>query len=144
MLPFGGKYLSEEFKGLDAHQETVHALFVNLSHLQELVAGTMPYNKHDATKACVDFCILYNALEVEATSNNQDFLWNFKPKGHLLQELVEYQSWEHGSPNLFWTYRDESWCGNWARHSKRRGGANTATISAKRFLDRFRALAPDL
>ncbi|CAE7342175.1 bchH [Symbiodinium sp. CCMP2592] len=36
-------------------------------------------------------------------------LWHFKPKIHLLQEMAEDQSEDHGNPREFWCYRDESW-----------------------------------
>jgi hypothetical protein len=142
LIPFG-VFLSAQHQDVDSHQQTVAALFRQLHHLQELVAGSLPYDSKDASATCRQFCVLYTALEAEALLNSQDFLWSFKPKGHLLQELVEYQSWEHGCPNLYWTYRDESWCGHWARHSKRRGGANSVSITAQRLLQRFRALFGD-
>lgn len=143
LIPFG-KHLAGMFKDLNTHQRTVYTLFARLNHLQELVAGSLPFDAKSASEACRQFCVMYNALEMEAIGSGQDFLWTFKPKGHLLQELVEYQAWEHGCPSFFLTYRDESWCGHWARHSRRRGGANTPSITAQRLLQRFRALAPPL
>ncbi len=122
-------------KGL--HFQMVHFLFARLSELQQII-GLAPYDAERATDTCRKFCTLYAELANEASEASTN-LWQLKPKVHLLQEMIEYQSHMHGSPVHYWTYRDESWCGWWAKASKRRGGANTAPITANRLLTRFRA-----
>lgn len=127
------------------HQTTVAKLFDYLHMLQRQVAGEFhPFNPSDAADTCRKFCVLYSALQEESIAKGNILLWNQKPKLHLLQELMEYQTFEHGNPRDFWCYRDESWCGFWARSSRRRGGANNAATTAVRFLDRYRAMEDDL
>ena len=67
-------------------------------------------------------------------------LRDLKPKAHLLQELIEYQAPEMGNPRDLWCYRDDSWCGFWARASRRRGGENAVHVTDARFFERFRSL----
>ena len=51
--------------------------------------------------------------------------WRTKPKVHLMEELIEYQTVEHGSPCDHWTYKEDSW-GMWLPHvNARRGGKKT-------------------
>ena len=111
---------------------------------QQYISCVIPYSAEEASKCSRRFCLLYKALETEASLAGKINLWNMKPKVHLLQELVEYQSFQHGAPRHFWCYRDESWCGWWAKASLRRGGANNAATAATRFLQRFRILDPEL
>jgi hypothetical protein len=63
-----------------------------------------------------------------------------KPKVHLFQELCQYISFTHGSPEQFWAYKDESWCGEMAKSAQRRGGQESVTTVPERLLQRFRAL----
>ena len=141
LLLFGVE-LSSAFARCGVHWATVHEMFNQLYWLQKSIS-TLPYDAESAAAFCRRFCILYSTLSKEATANNKSLLWQLKPKLHLLQEMVEYLSQEHGSPRHFWCYRDESWCGFWARSSKRRGGANTVDTTAERFLNRYRALMED-
>ena len=106
----------------------------------QLAISADVYDADYAKEHCRLFCVLYISLAEEALARGRDLMWQPKPRMHLLQEMVEYLAPEHGSPKHFWCYRDESWCGFWARASKRRGGANTASVTAMRFLNRYRAL----
>jgi hypothetical protein len=63
-----------------------------------------------------------------------------KPKVHLFQELCEYKAQLFGSPELFWTYMDESFCGFLALAAKRRGGRVAAAAVPDRLLSRYRAM----
>ena len=123
-----------------AHNQTVSALFCKLVGLQRMVAGSTTFQADAAAKLCRQVCVLYAALHQSMVAKGKPNLWDLKPKVHLLQEMVEYQTYMHGNPRNFWCYRDESWCGFWARASKRRGGANSAAMTPERFLDRYRSL----
>ena len=117
--------------------QTIAGLFNHLFALQQWVAGSLgPYDFSKASEECRRFCVLYQSLQSQAIFP----LWHFKPKIHMMQEMVEFQSEEHGNPREFWCYRDESWCGFWAKASKRRGGHNTPGTTARTFLLRYLAL----
>ena len=134
--------LAAEMARDNIHCSTVAELFNYMLMLaQEVSAET--YNKEKAVECCRRFCLLYCTLAEEALSRGQENIWQPKPKMHLLQELVEYQSPQWGSPKLFWCYRDESWCGFWARASHRRGGAKSVASITLQMLDRFRAKEND-
>ena len=84
-------------------------------------------------------CILWSSLENKAVAEGK-LLWVKKPKVHLFQELCEFQVKEFGTPENFWTYRDESWCGHMSSAAKRRGGQKHASTVPERLLNRFRAM----
>ena len=121
-----------------AEMSAIAELFNELWTLQLWVSGSKgKYNSEIAAAHCRRFCLMYEALRASGKGDN---LWQFKPKLHLLQELVEYQSHDYGSPRLYWTYRDESWCGFMAKANKRRGGCSVSSTIAFRFLQRYRAM----
>ena len=130
--------LSATLTHISHHWQTVHELFCLMHSLQKEVS-TDVYNAPKAQELCRRFCILYEILGGEAWASAKYVLWQMKPKCHLLQEVIEFQALDQGSPRFFWTYRDESWCGWWAKASRRRGGAATAANLATRLLTRFRA-----
>jgi hypothetical protein len=138
LIPFA-VYLSDKLRHNGPHWSTIAAMFFHL-HMIQLAISADVYDADYAKEHCRLFCVLYISLAEEALARGRDLMWQPKPKMHLLQEMVEYLAPEHGSPKHFWCYRDESWCGFWARASKRRGGANTASVTAMRFLNRYRAL----
>eukprot|EP00969_Alexandrium_andersonii_P315395 13934239-Alexandrium_andersonii.AAC.1 len=80
----------------------VHLLVGRLLHALRLpsVAGGV------ASTATRKFCLMYGALSTEARQAGHDEAWVIKPKMHMLQEMVEYQT-QHGNPRMFWTYPDE-------------------------------------
>ena len=133
---------SKVFAGVSPHFCAVAELFSLLYEVQKIVS-VQPYDASSASALCRKMCILYTTLGQEAASNNKPLLWQAKPKLHLFQEMIEFLAPDHGSPRWFWCYRDESWCGFWARSSRRRGGANTVDTTAERFLNRYRALEQD-
>lgn len=142
LIPFGAELANDlASKDGSAHNYTVAALFTKLVSLQRLISGNVkPFSSAQASLLCRQVCVLYTALHQEMVAKGKPLLWDLKPKVHLFQELVEYQAVALGNPRDFWCYRDESWCGFWARASKRRGGANSASMTPLRFLNRFRAL----
>jgi hypothetical protein len=143
LIPFA-QFYSQQFAHKNVHWSTIASLFNFLFRLQQYISCVIPFSAEEASKCSRRFCLLYKALQTEASLAGKINLWNMKPKVHLLQELVEYQSFQHGAPRNFWCYRDESWCGWWAKASLRRGGANNAATTATRFLQRFRILDPEL
>jgi hypothetical protein len=145
LLPFGAELAAEVADhNPSMHNVTVATLFSKLVLLQKYISGSIaPYNSEVCCELCRQVCVLYNALHEEMVANGTPHLWDMKPKVHLLQELVEYQAIELGNPRYFWCYRDESWCGFWAKASKRRGGANSSNMTAERFLSRYRAMNGD-
>ena len=82
----------------------------------------------------------WRALECEALGAGNDKSWRLKPKAHMAQELLEFQAGTKGSPELFWTYVDESHVGSIAAFSKRRGGARDCKTLSERVLTRYRAM----
>ena len=80
---------------------------------------------------------MYSAL---SSQSDDERYWKMKPKMHMFQELVEFQTWDLGHPARFWTYQDESFVGAIAKLAMLRGGPRIAASAAKRALDRFRAL----
>ena len=142
LLPFGAELACEVTNhNPSQHNVTVAALFCKLLLLQRYISGELvPFSSEKACELCRLVCVLYNALHEEMVAKIKPLLWDLKPKVHLLQELVEFQAKELGNPRHFWCYRDESWCGFWAKASKRRGGANSSDMTAERFLNRYRAL----
>ena len=97
------------------------------------------FNAEALATSSRELCILWSALEEEASTNGK-LLWVKKPKVHLFQELCEYQACNLGTPEQFWTYRDESWCGHMSIAAKRRGGQKHASTVPERLLNRYRAM----
>ena len=137
LIPYGAQLACEvASKAGNLHNYTVAALFSKLVSLQRLVSGDLkPFSGQQAALLCRQVCVLYSALHQEMLSKNRPDFWDLKPKVHLFQELVEYQAISMGNPRDFWCYRDESWCGFWARVSKRRGGANSSAMTPERFAE---------
>ena len=70
----------------------------------------------------VHFELQLCGLDVEALSVGYCTKGRTKPKVHLMEELLEYQTVEHGSPYEHWAYKEDSW-GMWLPHvTARRGG----------------------
>ena len=120
------------------HWTTVAELFHLLLECAKLIARR-PFEFHELETASRKVTVLWASLEKEALQAGSSVNWRMKPKVHLFQELTQYISVTHGSPELFWTYRDESWCGIMAKGAKRRGGQKNASTVPERLLQRFRA-----
>lgn len=138
LVPFAAG-LARTHASFNLHFRTVAGVLKRLLDLQMMVSGASEWNYSEACSCCVELMVLYSALAAEAVHVGREKCWQLKPKFHLLQEMIEYQSAVTGNPSEFWCYRDESWCGWWAKASHRRGGPNFAATTARRLLDRYRA-----
>ncbi len=67
---------------------------------------------------------IYVKLTDEANMEGSN-TWRIKPKLHMVQEMLEFQSKELGNPRGFWEYLDEDFVGSIAKLAMRKGGANT-------------------
>lgn len=139
LVPFASMY-SEKFRSRNDHCTVIADAFWHLLQLQLFVSKVFPWDAAKAAEHCRKLCILFKSLEAEAAAKGRSNCWNLKPKVHLLQEMIEFDAPAAGNPADYWCYRDESFCGFWAKASKRRGGHNLAATTAQRFLDRYRAL----
>ena len=91
-----------------------------------LVNNQRQYDKVQAVQLSKKIALLFAALEQEQLGLGDPYRWRTKPKLHLMEEFVEYQSVQKGAPCKYWTYKDESW-GAWlAKVSMRRGGKKVA------------------
>ena len=50
--------------------------------------------------------------------------WRNKPKFHLMEDVIEYKTVEHGPPCEHWAYKYESWGICLSHDTARRGGKN--------------------
>ena len=138
LLPLAAQ-LAEEHSHENGHWLTVAALTDALLRLT-LMNNERPYPASQAADLSRRVALLYTGLEMEAVAKGNTYSWRVKPKLHLMQELIEYQCQQSGSPCQYWTYKDESW-GAWlAAASVRRGGRKTAWGVALSSLLRFRYL----
>ena len=67
-------------------------------------------------------CIYVELSDADMEGTNT---WRIKPKLHMVQEMLEFQSKELGNPRGFWEYLDEDFVGSIAKLAMRKGGANT-------------------
>jgi hypothetical protein len=139
VVPFAAS-LARSFVAVNEHMRTVAHLLLQLLLLQLLCSGTAEWNHALACEVCQKLVDLYQALSLEAEAAGMDYMWSLKPKVHLMIEMIQYLSYYHGVPSEFWYYRDESFCGYWAKASHRRGGANNPATTVERFLQRYLAL----
>ena len=140
MVPFAAALATEMW---EKHRSTKWKLVQGLFHwLLECakVAASNPFHPAQLADASRRVCLLWAQL-AQGAEREGLVDWRIKPKFHLFQELCEYKAQAFGSPELFWTYADESWCGFMAQSAKRRGGQNPAAAVPSRLLDRFRAMA---
>jgi hypothetical protein len=117
------------------HWNTVEQVFQLLLKAAQIISEK-PFVAAALDSCCSKLCILWHALEKEA---GNDRAWKMKPKVHMFQELCSNVCFLHGSPENFWTYKDESWCGDMAKSAKRRGGQKHVDTVPTRLLSRFRA-----
>lgn len=142
LIPFAASVSAEVAQQTnDPYWHTIAAVFDRLFDCCKIIDGR-PFDSAALATASRELCVLWTALEENAEQRNKK-LWPKKPKVHLFQELCEYQAETLGTPELFWTYRDESWCGHMAVASKRRGGLKHAQTVPERLLERYRAMQID-
>lgn len=103
-------------------------------------AAAVPFVPEDLSRDSRKVCLLWKSLRDKAEASGDTTSWTMKPKVHLFQELCEYKASLFGSPELFWTYMDESFCGFLALAAKRRGGRVAAAVVPDRLLSRYRAM----
>lgn len=140
LVPFAAELAQQCFVANPTrHWEAVSSLVQLLLDLYKCIATT-PFQQGQAAAQSRKFCTLYQALASEAAQQGE-VAWVQKPKLHLMQELLEYCTFDLGSPQNFWTYRDESWVGWLGKAAHRRGGQDTPVCAASRALQRYRALA---
>ena len=139
LLPFGALFAKQMAnKHQTQHWQAVASVFHFMLECAKCIA-TVPFEFVHLRDCSRKLCVQWGALEDEAISKGL-LIWVRKPKFHLFQELREFQAEEFGSPESFWTYRDESWCGHMATAAKRRGGQKHASTGPERLLSRFRAM----
>jgi hypothetical protein len=138
LLPFG-YLLACEYADGNEHMAAVSVLFENLLDCLQCL-GQQPFPHEKASSASRKFLAMCAALETEARAKGDFLSWRMKPKHHLFQELMEYQAVSlQASPDLWWTYYDESWGGVLANAAARRGGCKTVQNIAENVVNRFRA-----
>jgi hypothetical protein len=140
LVPFGLQ-LAKLMEDSDptTHRKTVTALFQQLAFLTRMVSSDS-WDASAASASCQKFCLLFEALSKEATAQGAPYLWRTKPKLHFMQELLEFPSSGDGGPSKTWTYADESWGGDVASFTARRGGASSAGNTSLSSIKRFKAL----
>ena len=126
-----------------AHTEAVLHCISGLMDFYIILS--MPgWDKEAASVACRKFCLQYSALRREAEAGGNDLLWRIKPKMHMLQEMVEYQSEVHGNPKVYWTYRDEDFVGWIATIAASRGGPKAGATVCCQVIQRVRAMGVNI
>ena len=139
LIPFAASISEEMARSTNSpYWKTIAAVFERLFACCKHIDAPQ-FNAEALATSSRELCILWSTLE-DAASTAGKLLWVKKPKVHLFQELCEYQARNLGSPEQFWTYRDESWCGHMSTAAKRRGGQKHASTVPERLLSRFRAM----
>ena len=97
-----------------------------------------PYPRDQAKHVCERFLLLYSGLMNEAERAGKEHAWKYRPKLHLMQELLVKCVQEWGNPKQYWCYRDEDALRWLSQAGVRRGGAVTpygiADVVIKKFL----------
>ena len=128
LVPFGLE-LANKYLTSTEEENTVRLAMQHLFNCYEMLSPTTFCAERMAFQS-KQFCLLYCALE-----QLQPHLFHIMPKLHLWQELTQMS---RSCPSLFWTYRDEEFGGTAAQLSKRRGGSNNPTATARALLNKFR------
>ena len=96
-----------------------------------------PYNPDAAAQLCQELCILHAGLHRMAVDKGSS-QWAIKPKFHMFQELVLFQSKQLGSPEDCMCYMDETWVGICSQLAERSfGGQMTAATAGLKLLQGF-------
>lgn len=138
LVPFLAEFAQEM-----SHVNETWAMVARLCHeLHQCAkeAASTPFVPEKLASSSRKVCALWANLAAAEEARGNFVTWKIKPKFHLFQELCEYKSQLFGSPELFWCYMDESWCGFMAKSAKRRGGSNPIAAVPERLLNRFRAM----
>ena len=135
LVPFAVQ-LANEFSG-GVEGDTIKQVVKLLQDLYDFT-NQESYPAEVVAQTCRRMCILLSTLEEEAHGRGS-VCWRMKPKVHLAQELLEYQTLTDGNPKLCWTYRDEDWGGWLAKCATRRGGHATPESVGLQVINRFLA-----
>lgn len=138
LIPFCA-LLTAELAHVSPHWKAVATIFDLLLSCAK-IAATAPFDVQGLATTSRKLCVLWRSLATEAEASGDSQGWRLKPKVHLFQELCEYKAGVFGSPEHFWTYADESFCGFMAKVAKRRGGQNNPHTIPERLLQRYRAM----
>jgi len=105
-----------------------HSVMCMLECLQTLYGQLQedPYPTDQAKSVCERFLLLYSGLMSEAERAGKQHAWMYRPKLHLMQELLVKCVQEWGNPKQYWCYRDEDALRWLSKAGVRRGGAATA------------------
>ncbi len=145
LVPLVAQLAFEHLHPEDQHSQTVMHVVLLLQQLYQFLSCD-PFPGLAAAQCCRQMCILLSALEMEAVAEGQN-VWRMKPKVHIVQEMLEYQTLASSSnPKLCWTYRDEDWGGWVAQCAQSRGGRGSPASVALQVEQRFLAFfgfAPD-
>ena len=116
-----GVLLAQELHGLhdSVHTKMVLDLMMDLQGIYKLMYKD--FVPQEAARLSTQVAYTYTKLEDEAKRANK-MAWRTKPKLHMMQELLEYQSFELGNPRGFGEYQDEDFVGLIAKLAIRRGG----------------------
>jgi hypothetical protein len=133
-----GFELADRYRHRSLHNETMARAFAELCGIYDCI-DTEPFPADTCADHSKRLSLLLAALEAEAEQRNVT-AWVMKPKVHLMEELLEFQSVQNKiSPRATWTYKDESWNGVLAKMASRRGGVKTPTSVAHATISKYRA-----
>jgi len=90
LLSFAAR-LAESFSDKDEHWRTVSTMTDGLLQLTSM-NNMRPYDAEGASSLCQRVALLLLGLEMEALHAGATFRWRTKPKVHLMEELIEYQT----------------------------------------------------
>lgn len=139
LIPFAAVFSAEIAEANPTpHFQMVARVFSLLMDCAKISAADR-FDSGALATAARKLCVLWSQLRMESEAQGS-LVWTMKPKLHLFQELCEYKSKDFGTPEGFWTYMDESYCGFLAKCAKRRGGVNRAATVPQRLLERYRAM----
>ena len=138
MVPFGVQVAQELHEAHGTHHS---AMVLELAQVLHNIYQCMDTNWDSDLAATLSMRLatLYRELCDDCQENGID-MWRMKPKLHMVQEMLEYQSKELGNPRGYWEYLDEDFVGNIAKIAMRKGGGNTHKACSMNTMDRYRAL----
>lgn len=140
IMPFAVE-IAQELHAADpsVHNATILQMVSGLFDLY-MMMGLEVWPAELASSTSRKVGLLYKALSDESIGKGQDWRWRMKPKWHLFAELFSQQAPQRGDPSLFWTYADEDFVGYCAQIARSRGGPRSAAVTARKVIERYRAL----
>ena len=132
LVPFCKELAERHLREDNEHERAVLKVAVELDRMYGFLR-LESFNPAGMSEAAEQLASTWVRLE-ETTPGRA---WRVKPKLHLALELCTHTARLHGSPTLFWCYKDEDAGGRGARATRRRGGKQTALSAARALLLRF-------